>query len=182
MEIKWTIKVRRKHLLIRKQILLLHSTTQSSTRKRERTSPNVMVPIQILETTRSESPSRAYSIPFFKPGTATFLIEAALDVARAAAVERPRTPEALKTKRNETISRAIECERLSQKNRKQAGCRSVQYLQHGENDCTRDECHGERVFWFTFTRNKRNVFKICVGISNYLPSTLFQQDPNEHAE
>jgi hypothetical protein len=63
-----------------------------------------MVPIQILETTRSESPSRAYSIPFFKPGTATVLTDAALDVAKAAAVDRPRTPEALETKGNERIS------------------------------------------------------------------------------
>jgi hypothetical protein len=57
-----------------------------------------MVPIQILETTRSESPSRAYSIPFFNPGTAMFLTDAALDVAKAAVVDRPRTPEALQTK------------------------------------------------------------------------------------
>jgi imidazolonepropionase-like amidohydrolase len=64
-----------------------------------------MVPIQTLETTRSESPSRAYSIPFFRPGTATVLTDAAFVAVAAAAVDRPRTPEALpkkKTKRNET--------------------------------------------------------------------------------
>jgi hypothetical protein len=44
--------------------------------------------------------------------------------------------------------------------------RFMWYLQHGENNCTRDEYHGERVFLITLHGKKTcDIFNnMCVGI------------------